>query len=191
MSRFVKKNTNFHSGTHESPGFPKQLDDISLALTYLSNTFTQPVTFALFGTSAGAHLSMLYAYQTSDNLVKIVVSHVGPGDLTDPSYVENTLYDELFYSLVGPCHFSVCPDLYNATSPITYATSVSPPTIGFYGTLDLLVPSTQMPILREKLTEFNVTNKFTVYPGGHGWNWSAANKEDLRVQITQFFNDHW
>lgn len=49
----------------------------------------------------------------------------------------------------------------------------------------------QMPILRGMLDEFGVINKFSVYPGGHGWNWSDANKEDLRVQISQFFLDHW
>lgn len=76
------------SSTHESPGFPKQLDDIALALTYLSNTFTQDVTFALFGTSAGAHLSMLSAYyrDTARN-VEVIVSHVGPGDrFTNPQF---------------------------------------------------------------------------------------------------------
>lgn len=167
------------------------MDDLDLALTYLRGTFTNNVTFALFGTSAGAHLSMLYSYSRNVTDVKIIVSHVGPPDLTDPSYVGNPLYNGLFYNLVGPCLYAECPDLYNATSPLVYVNERSAKTIGFYGDFDLQVPSTQMPLLREKLGSFGVTNKFKVYQGGHGWNWSDADKEDLRVEITQFFNENW
>lgn len=150
------------------------------------------MTFALFGTSAGAHLSMLYSFSRDiTNDVKVIVSHVGPVDLTDPSYVANPLYNGLFYNLVGPCLYAECPELYNVTSPIIYVDENSPKTIGFYGNLDLQVPSTQMPMLREKLDLFGIPNKFTLYQGGHGWNWSDEDKEDLRVQITQFFNQHW
>ncbi|OXA47451.1 uncharacterized protein LOC110855666 isoform X2 [Folsomia candida] len=184
-------NMDYQLGTHESPGFPKQVDDLDLALTYLRGTFTNNVTFALFGTSAGAHLSMLYSYSRNVTDVKIIVSHVGPPDLTDPSYVGNPLYNGLFYNLVGPCLYAECPDLYNATSPLVYVNERSAKTIGFYGDFDLQVPSTQMPLLREKLGSFGVTNKFKVYQGGHGWNWSDADKEDLRVEITQFFNENW
>lgn len=145
------------------------------------------------GGSAGAHLSMLYGYgwDRIEENIKAIVNIVGPVDLNDPSYSQNPLYSELFYDLVGPCAYSECPDLHNASSPVIYVTQNSTKTIGFYGSLDFLVPSTQMPIIRDKLDEFGVTNKFFVYEGGHHWNWSDEDREDMRVQITEFLNAHW
>lgn len=179
-------------GTRQSPGFPKQLEDIHLAISFLKSSFTQNVTFALFGASAGAHLSMLYGYsrdsQTKD--VRAVVSLVGPGDLTDPGYTENPLLADLFLDLVGPCYYSECPQLYNATSPTVYISRDSTPTLGFYGNVDPLVPISQVPLIRDKLNSFGVINQFTVYLGGHGdWAWEYT--QDLLVQTAIFFTMHW
>lgn len=179
-------------GTHASPGFPKQLEDIHLALSFLKSSFTRNVTFALIGSSAGGHLAMLYGYAWDREAknVKAIVSHVGPTDISDSGYANEPGLWDLFFNLVGPCTHTQCPDLYTAASPITYVTAEATKTIGFYGNADYLVPSSQMPLLKEKLDGLGVPNNFTVYQGGHGdWVWEDI--EDMIRQVTDFFNTHW
>lgn len=150
------------------------------------------MTFALFGGSAGAHLSMLYSYlwDSQTKNVKVVVDLVGPADLTDPAYTEDPIVSELFLALVGPCRYAECPDLYNATSPVTYVSADSAPTIGFYGNADPLVPISQVGLLKNKLDAYGVINNFTVYPGGH-FDWAWEYTEDMILQMADFFNTHW
>ncbi|OXA45226.1 uncharacterized protein LOC110857337 [Folsomia candida] len=185
-------NMGYRLGTAESPGFPKQLEDISLVVTMLQNVLPQNVTFALIGGSAGAQLAMLYsyAYDREAQQVKVVVSHVGPTDFTHSSYTANPLFLDYFVNLVGPCRYTECPELYNVTSPATWVSEKSAKTIGFYGNRDLLIPNAQMPIIRDKLTEAGVTNKFTVYNAGHG-NWIGADLLDEMDQIVEFLRDNW
>lgn len=146
----------------------------------------------MFGTSSGGHLAALYGYywdKTAQN-VKVIVTIVGPTDLTDPAYDTHSEW-ERFFNFVGPCRHQECPERYIEASPMYHVDDNSPKTIGFFGTLDYLIPPSQMYRLREKLDQAGVVNKFTLYPGGHWDNWSEENKADTVVQITQFFNGHW
>lgn len=158
----------------------------------MQNTFTQTVTFAMFGTSSGGHLATLYGYSWDKvaRNVKVIVNIVGPTDLTDPAY-DNHSERERFFNFVGPCLHAECPAEYVAASPVYHVDADSPKTIGFFGTLDFLIPASQMYILRAKLEEIGVTNKFTLYPGGHWDNWSDENKVDTVMQIVQFFTENW
>lgn len=182
----------FVPGTEASPGFPKQLHDIQEAISFLKSTFTSTVSFGLIGSSAGAHLSMLYAYSWDASVgdIKAVVSHVGPADLSDPNYTEDPVLQPLFYPLVGPCTYATCPETYLAASPITYVAPGVVQTIGFYGAADPLVPSSQMPILRAKLESAGIPNNFTVYSGGHGdWVWDDV--VDMVDKVAEFFETRW
>jgi acetyl esterase/lipase len=188
----VIANMGYRLGTEESPAYPKQLEDISLVINMLQTVLPQNVTFAIIGGSAGAHLGMLYSYALDRDAqqVKVVVSHVGPVDFTHPSYSANPFFATYFFNLVGPCRYSECPEMYSTVSPATWISEKSAKTIGFYGNVDLLIPNAQMPILRDKLTQAGVTNKFTVYNAGHG-NWVEADVLDEMAQIIDFFNEQW
>lgn len=180
-------------GTLSSPGFPKQLEDISMGLDFLQQTFTTEVTFSLIGTSAGGHLSMLYSYTLDSQAkrVKVVVSHVGPGDLTDAGYTENPLLRILLLPLVGNCLYNECPEIYSAVSPVKHVTADSTKTIGFYGNSDALVPNNQMPIIRDALNAEGVKNSFFVYNGGHGDNWSETDNAHMMAYIKYFYDTEW
>ncbi|XP_035711957.1 uncharacterized protein LOC110855186 [Folsomia candida] len=183
---------NFRLGSPASPGFPKQLEDIDQVVTYMKNMFTQSVTFALFGASSGGHLATLYAYSWDkiNQNVKVAVNIVGPSDLTDPAYANHPERERLF-NFVGPCLNTECPEQYVAASPVYHIDANSPKTIGFFGTLDFIIPPSQMFLLRDKLVEAGVISKFTMCPGGHWDDWSDENKNNTAVQITQFFIEHW
>lgn len=86
-------NINYRLGTQDNPGYPKQIQDIQAALNEISKgKYNLSQQYLLFGGSAGAHLSMLYAYAFDhDHRVKGVINTVGPADLTDPSLTNNLI----------------------------------------------------------------------------------------------------
>ncbi|OXA40787.1 hypothetical protein Fcan01_24485 [Folsomia candida] len=179
------------TGSEESPGFPKQLDDIKAVIAFLKSSFTTDLSFAVFGVSAGAHLAMLYSYWWDRNNrdVKVVVSHVGPVDFMDDGYCRNILLYPLIVPLIGPHPCAEFPDIWNQTSPINYIEEASPPTIGFYGNLDILVPFGQMPALQGRLESVRVANEFTRYQGGHN-GWPDTSIQDMYRKITDFLQVH-
>lgn len=186
-------NIGYRLGTAQSPGFPKQIDDIRLALNHIQKPlYTLSKDYFIFGSSAGGHLAMLYAYGHDHNhQVKGVCNTVGPADFTDPSYVNNPVYDYALLSLVGNVTYAQNPQLYKEVSPALRVTALSPKTISFYGDQDPLVPATQITLLHNKLTQAGVYNESTLYAGeGHG-NWSQANATDCMNKIVQFIQQHF
>lgn len=108
----------------------------------LANNDTANLKFTLFGG---------YAYKFNDKgYVKAVVDVVGPVDLTDPGYVLNPIYTYIGCSLVGSRLSWIRK---HTTKPVRFIiTNHSTPTIGFYGSVDPLVLSTQPRKLSSKLT---------------------------------------
>ncbi|RZJ27865.1 MAG: alpha/beta hydrolase [Flavobacterium sp.] len=186
-------NMDYRLATADSPGFPKQIDDIQAALTFLkTNDYNISDDFAFIGASAGAHLSMLYAYKYDDaHKVKAVCSIVGPADFTDPSYTQNPLFANGLTYLVGNVSYDQNPDLIADVSPASHVTAQSPPTIMFYGGQDPLVPATQGPRLKTQLDAFGVYNELNVYPqGGHG-NWGSATMLDFQLRLMAFLHSRF
>jgi len=181
-------NMNYRLATASSPGFPKQIQDIEKLVQHLkASDYSISSDYAFIGASAGAHLSMLYAYHYDpDDDVKAVCSIVGPTDFTDPSYTGNPLYEYGLTALVGNVTFQSNPEIFIEVSPRTHVTAYSPPTIMFHGGQDPLIPATQGPRLKEKLDEFNVYNELYIYPnGGHG-NWDAVTMADFSTKLIAF-----
>src|SRR5690606_1815696 len=122
------------------------------------------------GISAGGHLSLLwnYAFDTSNNS-KMVCSIVGPTNLTDPAYTNTNNQDlKNMLNLFGT---SPTVSFLKEVSPYHQVTTLSPPTILFYGGQDPLIPTTQGTDLRDTLQNLGVVNEFTLYPNaGHGWS---------------------
>lgn len=186
-------NMDYRLATATSPGYPKQLEDIELMLTHLeSNDYVISDEYAMIGASAGAHLSMLYAYKIDEGIrIKAVASIVGPTDFTDPSYTENPLYAQGLFYLVGPISYQQNTQLYAEVSPRTHVNPQSPPTILFYGGQDVLVPATQGPRLKQRLDESGVTNELNLYPqGGHG-DWDSATMLDFQTKLVDFLRQHF
>lgn len=186
-------NLNYRLATSSSPAYPKQIDDIQLALDHIqSEQYDLSRQYLLIGSSAGGHLALLYGYTADANhYVKGICNTVGPADITDTAYTNNVIYMAALGSLVGNVTYSQNPTLYETVSPAKHVTASSPKTISFYGDSDPLVPSSQMHLLHDELNLHNVYNESTMYPGeGHG-GWSEAHSQDAVLKMINFINQHF
>ncbi len=184
-------NMDYRLGTMQSPGFPKQIQDIETLVSFLkSSDYSIANEYAFIGASAGAHLSLLYSYHYDPaHEVKAVCSIVGPTDFTDPVYTGNPMFQYGLLALVGNANYQQNPEIFIEVSPATHVSAQSPPTIMFYGGQDPLIPVSQGTRLRDKLTDAGVYNEFYLYSnGGHG-NWNAQIMADFQQKLTAFLQD--
>lgn len=149
---------------------PAQVNDVEAAIEFIENNASDwqiaQGKMALIGTSAGAHIGLLYAYQKSDDRVKAVVSVAGPTDLTDTRRV-NQQTAMAVERLLGTTYQSN-PEIYRDASPVTHVKTGSSPTLIFHGGQDAVVPIEQAQALKSKLDQFGVINKLIIYPeSGH------------------------
>jgi len=165
-------NINYRLADANNKPYPMQIDDMTSIINYLiinKNKYTISDKFGFIGASAGAHLSLLwsYAFDTNKN-VNMVCSIVGPTNLTDPAYLNNTSPElQAMLDLYG---VNATSSYLEEASPLHRVTAAAPPTILFYGGQDPLIPTTQGTDLRDKLVSLNVTHQFTLYPNAaHGW----------------------
>lgn len=175
------------------PAFPNQFLDVGLVIDQLT---TQKEglqilpEFGLIGTSAGAHISLMYDYKYDENdVVKMVCDIVGPTNFTDPFYADNPLFDILLAALVDESAYPLGTNYAEITSPTFQVSSESSPSILFYGNQDPLVPLSNGELLKDNLGNASVTNSFTVYDGGHG-DWDEASFIDLQSQLLDFIEIH-
>ncbi|MFD2914653.1 alpha/beta hydrolase [Psychroserpens luteus] len=165
-------NINYRLADSDNQPYPMQIDDITTIVNLLKtnqNDYVISNDIGFLGTSAGAHLSMLwsYAFDTNDD-VKMVASIVGPANFTDPAYLENE--DPLLQEIIDTFGIDTSTAYLEEISPYHQATTTSPPTILFYGGQDPLIPTSQGVDMDLKLSELGVTHQFTLYPNaGHGW----------------------
>lgn len=180
-------NINYRLATAGNPAFPMQIDDLAAVVAKLKNTDEYVISdnFGFIGVSAGAHLSMLYgyAYDTNSN-VKMVASIVGPTDFTDVNYLNNPTLAPMFEMATGVSYASN-PAYYQQLSPLSRATSSSPPTILFYGNQDPLIPTTQGVNMHNRLDQLSVYNEFNLYNGGHG-DWIITDQLDAYGKLVTF-----
>lgn len=160
------------------------LDDITLCLTKIKREGqargVEIKKALLTGGSAGAHLSMQYAY-TKANFAPIkpvaVASFAGPTDLLDENYYgDNPLVEEIikmFTDLAGVRftaeNLEIATPFLMQASPINYVTPSSAPTLICQGAKDEVVPKSNAESLAKKLAEKGVRHDLIIYPNsGHG-----------------------
>lgn len=170
-------NMNYRLADENNGPYPMQTNDITSVINHLKNNRNNYVIddkFGFIGTSAGAHLSMLWSYALdTNNDVKMVCSIVGPTNFTDPAYLNNT--NPELQELIDLIGINATTEFLEEVSPYHRVTSSAPPTILFYGGQDPLVPTTQGTDMRDKLVELGVTQEFTLYENeGHGWDGASA-----------------
>ncbi len=191
-------NINYRLASINNSPFPMQIDDIKDVISHLkqkSEEYQISNQYALIGTSAGGHLSMLYAYaHDSKQEVDMVASIVGPTNFTDDAYINatGTGYQYIFALIqqITGINFKTDSDYFVDVSPFHVATSAAPPTILFYGGKDNLVPASQGIEMHAKLNQLGVTNEFTLYPNeGHGWEGESL--FDTITRLRAFINTHF
>lgn len=174
--------------------FPIQEMDTKSGVEYVlnnRNTYQISDKFALVGFSAGAHLSLLYAYKygASSFNPKAVVSFYGP---TDFIKCYNTVSSPLVKSWLSDVAGNVQTAdslVYIAASPERFVTAGSAPTLLLHGDSDTIVPYQQSALLNQKLTQLNVPHTYKLYPNqGHGFTGASSNDAILTLQ--SFLNTH-
>lgn len=175
------------------PAFPNQFLDIGMVINQITEqkeTLQIAPQFGFIGTSAGAHISLMYDYvYDTNNVVKMVCDIVGPTDFTDSFYAENPLFNLLLTALVDENAYPTGTNFAETTSPALQVSSSSSPSILFYGNQDPLVPLSNGELLKTTLTNASITNSFTVYEGGHG-DWDEASFLNLQLQLIDFVNTY-
>jgi acetyl esterase/lipase len=166
-------NINYRlTSTANSVPFPAQELDVKALTEFIYNKRAEykiSDKFVLLGASAGAHLALLQAYKYASPKIKAVVDIYGPTDMAD-------MYNNPASTLAPPTSIAfivtgspfATPLLnagtYSISSPITYVSTQSAPTIIFHGAADSLVRLSQSTSLRNKLAQNNIVHQYVVYP---------------------------
>lgn len=169
--------------------FPTQENDVKAAIEFIYNKRTEYLIsdkFVLIGASAGGHLALLQGYKhTSPVKVKAIVDFFGPTDLTELYNNPPTPLVPLLLSAVTSGTPTSQALLYQTSSPLNYVTAQSPPTLILHGGVDIVVPSSQSVLLKNKLQTSGVVYQYIFYPTeGHGW--IGANLTDSFNKIQAF-----
>ncbi|MDW5289735.1 alpha/beta hydrolase [Formosa sp. PL04] len=185
-------NMNYRLVDETTEAYPMQINDITSVVSHLNanlDAYQISDDFGFIGTSAGAHLAMLWSYAFNDaQQAKMVCSIVGPTNFTDPAYLESVNSDmlKLLQELYG---LELTTEFLEKVSPYHQVTQSAPPTILFYGGKDPLIPVSQGDMLQIKLQELGVMHEYTLYPdAGHGW--IGLELLDTWFQLKSFIEAH-
>lgn len=158
------------------------LDDIDAALAEIREKGNEVGVninkVLLTGDSAGAHLSLLYAYarkNTAPVTPVAVVSNSGPTDLYDDNFYHNnalgdkTVISDLMSKACGQ-KFTYetkesAKDALYSVSPVSYVSADCVPTVINHGNSDSIVPFSNALTLDALLTQYGVEHVLNVYEG--------------------------
>jgi acetyl esterase/lipase len=176
----------YNSGNNK---FPAQENDVNAAVKFLLGklaTYHISNKIVLLGASAGAHLALLQGYKYTSTLSpKAIISFFAPTDL---AWLYNHPADAsisvVLASIIGYTPTQNA-DIYTSSSPISFVSSQSAPTLLLQGDADPLVPVDQATRLNNKLNTAGTTHQLVVYPGeGHGF--TDATMTDAYARIVSF-----
>ena len=176
------------------------IDDVDAAVAKIKEIGKENGTdinkMLLTGHSAGAHLSMLYAYSKADTAAitpAAVADMSGPTDMTDGNYfINNDLGTDNVLMLVSYAtgkkinleSYEESKSEIDKIAPLYYVNENTVPTIICHGMKDTIVPYSNAVTLDAKLTECGVTHEFISYPNsGHG----LENDSDSIDYTIQYF----
>ena len=182
------------------------LDDIGAALATLRSFAAEKgVTLSrvlLTGVSAGAHLSLLYAYSRADSAPvtpAAVVGYCGPTDLADPNFYNGYLSDMPVDTINQLMSYTTGSEVTIANltndavqaalkknSPLYYVNGNTVPKVLGHGKKDTIVPYSNALSLDAALTAAGVRHDFVSYPNsGHDLSRDpdcAARMSDLLLE---------
>lgn len=182
-ANYVYASMNYHYAGNGND-YLTLLNDIKLAVSFVKNHeqayHINPEKMAVVGSSAGAHLALLYAYKVKDSEIPVafVISNVGPTDFTDQHVISEQINPEVIGLIGNLMNKTYDYDTYLThqhdldlldASPLYHVDANVPPSILAYGKLDNLVPYQNGEALDQKLTELNVDHQFILFQNsGHG-----------------------
>ncbi len=186
-------NINYRLADADNKPFPMQVNDITSVIDFLKlnkSKYNISENLGFIGISAGAHLSMLWAYSFDSNKkTSMVCNIVGPTNLIDPEYINAASTNTELQDLLNLYGIDASSSFLEEASPLHQVTASAPPTILFYGGKDPLIPTSQGIDLRDKLQTLGVTHEFTLYPeAGHGW--VGLELLDTWLKLKVFISSH-
>jgi len=165
--------------------FPAQKKDIDLALRYIRENAEalniDPTRIAIFGYSAGGHLSAL-AGLDPENDIKAIVAGGAPVDF---SFWPSGKLTGLL--LGGPLKGN--EKIYREASPITFVRPTSPPVFIYHGSEDTLVPTTH-PKAFIKSLEKNAVEHEVYWINGRSHIMSHLFSADAIPEAIRFLDKH-
>ena len=163
-----------------------QVLDIADALNWLKkNKATYGIDdtqIGILGTSAGAHLGLMYALGAGRNTTRALIAYGAPTDLRDqmifskPEYVRDCIQNSKAEEV----------------SPVFLVTRGTPKMLIVHGDADATIPIDQSRQLYKALKKFNAQVEFEVYPGGnHNFLFEKNPRaEKVKGDMIQFFKEN-
>lgn len=179
-------NLNYRLSVNGTNLFPSQEMDIKAAIEFIyakKSEYRISDKFVFLGASAGGHLALLQAYKYALPIKpRAVVSFFGPTDLA-ALYQSNLLTGLVLAQVVGSTP-SANPSLYAQSSPVSFVSTLSAPTMLLHGGADPLVPASQSELLKSALSAAGVPNQYVFYPSeSHGWEGQTMNDSFDKIVI--------
>jgi acetyl esterase/lipase len=207
----------------EAP-FPAAVLDAKAAVRFLRANAARfgidPARIAIWGGSAGAHLTAMTALSCNDprfvaedvsnatvsDCVQAWVGWYGPYDITEMLQASiqaaNTPGLEMSAQAKAEteggirffgCTLNGCPDgVLTQASPIAYVDAKDPMVILLHGTADTLVPHAQSEMLLRKLQSAGVKSELILIDGvGHGWVGSEHKKTESASRQAVSVTSDW
>lgn len=192
--KFAVANMNYRLAKSGVNNYPLQLDDIDSAIRLLIEKadvyLISKKRFYTIGHSAGAHLSLAYAYtRNQTGLVRAASGMATPTDLFSMAYYNSVLFGSTLTTLLGAPLSGATTDLYKNASPYYQVNSSSVPTILFQGDWDPVINISQANTMESKLNDLHVPNKKVIYQfAGHDWWSNSEFLKDTYDQAANWFN---
>jgi acetyl esterase/lipase len=187
------------------PRWQEEVGDVKCAIGWVARNADRyridPDNITVAGGSAGANLAMLAAYTVGtgvyppscdvpEHQVRSVISLFGPTDTAvrdtgTPSVSSGRQRD---YFGGDP---TAVPDAYRTTSPITYVRAGLPPTLQIQGTLDHIVPTSEIRRMDDLLATAGVAHRTVMLPWTeHAYDvfWSSWGTQISYGVIDQFLS---
>ncbi|MEO9023194.1 MAG: alpha/beta hydrolase [Ginsengibacter sp.] len=174
---FAVANINYRLSPQSDDNYAMQLDDIDSVVSFLKKNAAyyifNPQHFYITGHSAGAHLSLSYAYTRNQNgTIEAASGMASPTNLFNAAYYNTVIDGPLITPYLGAPLNSTSAQRYKDCSPYYHVNKNTVPTILFQGDLDFVIQKEQSNDLGYLLTQNGVANKVIIYPFVfHDW-WS-------------------
>ncbi|MDQ2862284.1 MAG: alpha/beta hydrolase [Bacteroidota bacterium] len=193
---FAVANMNYRLSPQSDDNYSMQLDDIDSAITFLNKNASyyifKPSQFYITGHSAGAHLSLSYAYtRNSNGKIKAAAGMASPTNLFSAAYYNTVIDAPLITPYLGAPLTIASEQRYKDCSPYYHVNKNTLPTILFQGYLDIIIQREQATSLWSLLTKNGVANKVIIYPlVFHDWWTNGDLVKNTLDEMAAWFNKY-
>ena len=193
---FAVANINYRLSPQSDDNYAMQLDDIDSVISFLDKKTAYYIfnskQFYITGHSAGAHLSLAYAYtRNSNGKIKAAAGMSTPTNLFNAAYYNTVIDAPLITPYLGEALTSASEQRYKDCSPYFQVNKNTVPTILFQGDLDFVVQKEQATSLGSVLTQNGVANKVIIYPFVfHDWWTNSDFVKNTLDETSAWFNKY-